>query len=145
MQTINLYPASNDARLPQWARGILPAPPENADDQAILCASADRILTLFQITGEPDLNERLHDAVNGLMSLDLHNMGQGTVVYWLNVIGWALTDTTFNIPKSQVEKLVDAYHNTCLRMAISPIRGIAGMIIRNAEFQRSSDTGDQSR
>ncbi|MFT8538165.1 hypothetical protein [Bifidobacterium aquikefiri] len=134
MQTINLYPASNDPRLPEWAKGILPVPPENVEGQAIICASADRILSLFQLTGDPNLNERLHEAVNDLMSPDLHDMDQISVVYWLHVIGWTLTDATFNIADSQVKNLVDDYHEICLCMALSPIRGVKGMTVSIAKF-----------
>lgn len=134
MRNIELYPASNDPRLPKWARGILPAPPENVDEPTLLCACADRILSLFELTGDPDLNDRLHDATNDLAALDSHVMDQTSIVYWLHVIGWILTDTTFSIPGSQVKPLVDDYHENCLRMALSPIRGVKGMTIPTAEF-----------
>ncbi|WEV68734.1 hypothetical protein OZX73_05430 [Bifidobacterium sp. ESL0775] len=121
MDGIEFKQPSNSERLPEWARGILPEPPKEATSFGILCASADRILTLFEMTGDPDLNERLHDAIDDLCKQH-EEFDTVTAVYWMHVIGWIFTNPVFFIPTETARKLEDEYHQLCLRMSRTPFR-----------------------
>jgi hypothetical protein len=135
MESIELHSAGNDPRLPKWAQGIAPDPPENVDDNALICACADRLLSIYTLTGEPEINERIHDAVTDLASLDTHIMDQTTMLFWLRVIGWSLINQEFTLDDDLRQTLVDKYHESCLRMSMTPLRRIPGLIIDACRFE----------